>query len=63
MIETREMSVPSLDSLIKIYKDALAKSDPSGMKFAESAVEKIAAADGAVAEASVLARFANERIA
>lgn len=59
-ITERDMEVPNLSHLAKIYRDSLANSDLTMASAAEAAALKTSAAEGALAEAISITRFVDE---
>ncbi len=60
IVVTEELEVPDMEGLARLYRDAIANEDVSLAGACEGAAMKFAAAEGSLAEALALARFASD---
>lgn len=56
-MKDQSMYLPRLEELTKLYRVAVERKDATTLQIAEAAVMKLAAAEAAVVEATVLAKF------
>lgn len=59
----QEIEIPSVSHLAKIYRQSMTNADQPIANAAEAAAVKVAIAEGALAEALVIARFVDDAAA